>query len=416
MIDLRIKDSCFTTFVDQCSDGTFCGSFSSPLKKTSSFDDLENMKGSSSPTSSTHIPLPLPLPPNSILAKKKKKVCFLEREVGYGRRPNNNSAQFMRNHTFPVLGDDKFGDTQKLQDTLTDTGANSDYDDFIKISVVKEDRPMVSINNFGGGGLLMGDNYGECDKTEDYYRHHQSSYSYTPTKLMLPRKSMTLIAKRVLPPNLLFSKWKRLYSLVRDGDSFERMLDLVHGHSQTLLIIRASGGSLKNEVFGGFTSSPWEKQRHHHHGSHSVNSSSCCQSSVASDSTIGTSYTSNSTGGFFGSGLSSLFQLVPSSKVTGVGSNSGGTQQQQYHHSDINVFKWTGKNDMVQVVDHDNHLIAMGGGGKEGGFGLCIEDDFTRGSTNECDTFKNKRLTLDQREFFDILDVEIWGFLPWDFS
>jgi hypothetical protein len=37
-------------------------------------------------------------------------------------------------------------------------------------------------------------------------------------------------------------------------------------------------------------------------------------------------------------------------------------------------------------------MIAFGGGGDEGDFGLCVEDDFRRGSTGRCETFGNEPL------------------------
>jgi len=46
----------------------------------------------------------------------------------------------------------------------------------------------------------------------------------------------------------------------------------------------------------------------------------------------------------------------------------------------------------IQVCDTQHKMIALGGGGKDGEFGLCVEDDFRIGSTGPCETFGNTRL------------------------
>ena len=64
-------------------------------------------------------------------------------------------------------------------------------------------------------------------------------------------------------------------------------------------------------------------------------------------------------------------------------------------------------NRYIQLCDHQNKMIAIGGG--NGTFGLCIQQDFQYGSTGACTTFQNEALCPDEQ--FSILDVEIYGFL-----
>jgi hypothetical protein len=75
----------------------------------------------------------------------------------------------------------------------------------------------------------------------------------------------------------------------------------------------------------------------------------------------------------------------------------------------LKAYKWTGANRYIQLTDIHRKLLAFGGGGDEGSFGLCVESDFQRGSTGHCDTFGNDALC--EEENFQIVDLEIFGFL-----
>jgi hypothetical protein len=57
-----------------------------------------------------------------------------------------------------------------------------------------------------------------------------------------------LIESVALPPSLNFCKWKRVYSLARDGDSFELFLRLVQSHDRSVLVVRTMHG----RIFGGY--------------------------------------------------------------------------------------------------------------------------------------------------------------------
>lgn len=174
---------------------------------------------------------------------------------------------------------------------------------------------------------------------------------------LLTREQMNYLSENALPPSIMFSKWKRLYSLQRDGDSFSSaFLKMVQGHTRTLLVIETT----KNEIMGAYVNSSWESQG------------------------IGGSAQ------FYGSAQACLFSI---SKDTG----------------EVKVFKWSGKNRYIQVCDIHHKLIALGGGGEEGEFGLCVEDDFRCGSTGNCDTFDNEQLCTEGQ--FEIVNVECWGFI-----
>lgn len=174
---------------------------------------------------------------------------------------------------------------------------------------------------------------------------------------ILTVEQMTHIAENGLPPNVLFSKWKRVYSLQRDGDSFVgAFMKKVQHEDRTLLVVETTN----HEIIGAYSNSPWK--------GHGPSGSAC----------------------FYGSAQASLFSI------------NKDTQE-------INVYKWTGKNRFIQVCDMQHKLIALGGGGKDGEFGLCVEDDFRLGSTGPCETFDNPQLCSQNQ--FEILNLECWGFV-----
>jgi hypothetical protein len=173
---------------------------------------------------------------------------------------------------------------------------------------------------------------------------------------ILNTDQMRAIAFNGLPASIAYSKWIRLYCLQRDGDSFiNSFLRKVRGVERTLLVIQTTN----YEILGGYSNSPWESQ----------------------SGSVGAA--------FYGSCQASLYKI---DKKTG----------------DVQVFPWTGSNRYVQVCDISSKLLAFGGGGKDGSFGLCIEDDFRVGTTGKCETFDNDPLCEEER--FEILNVECWGF------
>ena len=178
-------------------------------------------------------------------------------------------------------------------------------------------------------------------------------------RFVLSKEQMQQIAVDMLPKTISYCRWKRLYSLERDGDSFEACLRIIAHEPKTLLVVKTTRGS----VFGGYADSGWHSQEHR----------------------------SNT---FYGSASASLFKVLPDT-------------------GKIKVFKWTGANRYIQLCDITNKRIAFGGGGEDGAFGLCVEEDFQKGSSGPCDTFKNDPLC--EQVSFDILSLEFWGFLTGQF-
>ena len=176
---------------------------------------------------------------------------------------------------------------------------------------------------------------------------------------ILSLDEMHQIACKVLPRGIVYCRWKRLYSLARDGDSFDACLRLLADDARTLLVVRTS----RNAVFGGYADSVWEPFLKG-----------------------GASY--------FGSAKACLFKIEPAS--------NGGDGK-------VKAFHWSGANRYVQLCDPSNRMLAFGGGGDEGEFGLCVEDDFQRGSTGHCATFDNEPL-CDERQF-KIVNMEVYGFM-----
>ena len=203
----------------------------------------------------------------------------------------------------------------------------------------------------------------------------QDEMSYS--KPILEQLQMkALIASGGLPPSLNFCKWKRIYSLTRDGDSFDQFLRLVEGHDRTVLVVRTT----RNELFGGYADTRWEG-RHRRQQAHD----------------------------FYGSAQACLFRFPNYNDNNHDGtmppSSSMGIRKKK---EEIIIYKWSGANRYIQLCDVVKRTVAFGGGGDEGDFGLCIEDDFRRGTTGHCSTFENEPLCDDG--YFDVMDLEVWGF------
>ena len=173
-----------------------------------------------------------------------------------------------------------------------------------------------------------------------------------------------LISSGGLPPSLNFCKWKRIYSLTRDGDSFDQFLRLVEGYDRTVLVVKTT----QNALFGGYADTRWEG-RHRRHQAHD----------------------------FYGSAQACLFRFP-----------NYGKQHEGKGANKALIYKWSGANRYIQLCDVAKRTVAFGGGGDEGDFGLCVEDDFRRGTTGHCSTFENEPLC--EEHVFDILDVEVWTF------
>jgi hypothetical protein len=110
--------------------------------------------------------------------------------------------------------------------------------------------------------------------------------------------------------------------------------------------------------------------------------------------------------------------------------------------SELDVFYWTGRNDLVQLCTHD--MIAVGGGtfhspdaelrsslsdeerdlpppqnevftkADKGGFGLAIDAELLRGTSSPCATFNSPPLSKAHANGspFEIINLEVWTLTP----
>jgi hypothetical protein len=199
----------------------------------------------------------------------------------------------------------------------------------------------------------------------------------TDPPFILSHRQMQSIAETVLPRGIANCQWTRLYSLVRDGDSFEACMRVIGTHKPTLLVVRTS----KNDVFGGLADESWQPATAHAQ--------------------------------FCGGPTACLFSLTAVS--SGGHRSSGGCADDQHNNNDeeeqdertVTPYKWTGANRYIQVCDTAHRRLAFGGGGDE--FGLAVSHDFLFGSTGPSATFGNPPLC--DNSPFDICDMEIYGFL-----
>lgn len=185
-----------------------------------------------------------------------------------------------------------------------------------------------------------------------------------PEYLLSPEQ-MHQIAIHVLPKTISYCQWRRLYSLSRDGDSFDGCLRLISSVARTLMVVRTTKGA----IFGGYADSPWKPMDF-------------------------------ANARFYGSALACLFSVKdPATPI----------DQVKKPKSLLKVYHWSGKNRYIQLCDTSSKMLAFGGGGSDGAFGLCLQEDFQTGSTGPCDTFDNDPLC--DESTFEVVDVEIWEFL-----
>jgi hypothetical protein len=86
----------------------------------------------------------------------------------------------------------------------------------------------------------------------------------------------------------------------------------------------------------------------------------------------------------------------------------------------IDVYPWTGNNDLCQLVADDK--IACGGGvvGNHGdGFGILLNKDLQSGSSSPCATYENPSLcgssSGSDENRFEVANIEIWSLIPYMF-
>jgi len=216
---------------------------------------------------------------------------------------------------------------------------------------------------------------------------------------------MELLSTNALPLFVRWGRWTRIYSLTRDGDNFATMLIKCKAHKNTLLAVKTSTGA----IFGGFTGEAWDTKP------------------------------GGFAGKFYGNGESFLYSFdlrekkkadrtVSATATVGETSVSPAPQVSKYDDvaPPLKIFPWTGANRYFQVCTTEGSRIAMGGGGGDGTFGLCVSTNFTHGSTGPCETFGNvclistkdtpagERTLLDRDDEtscnFEVVDLEVYGF------
>jgi hypothetical protein len=205
-----------------------------------------------------------------------------------------------------------------------------------------------------------------------------------------------------LPPGIAENNFWLKYSLVRDGASLPSLLRQVRGAQYTLIAMETVDG----EVFGCFTSSPWRK-----------------------------------TWNYYGNGESFLWRMR---RTRSDKDAQRSILDQAKLESELDVFYWTGKNDLVQLCTHD--MIAVGGGAfqsfnegrnsssssdeerdlppqneefikaDKGGFGLAIDSELLRGTSSPCATFNSPPLAKMHPDGspFEIVNLEVWTLTPFN--
>lgn len=154
-----------------------------------------------------------------------------------------------------------------------------------------------------------------------------------------------LALERALPEMQQDYDWVLLYSLKQHGASLISLFERCRGHSASLLVVKDEDGV----VFGGYATDEWR----------------------------------NKEDAYYGDGQCFLFSF------------SGGR---------FAKYGWTHKNNYFQLGNARRGL-AMGGGGH---FGLMLDGELHRGSSDTCATFDNQPLA--GRKTFSAADVEVWGF------
>jgi len=198
--------------------------------------------------------------------------------------------------------------------------------------------------------------------------------SIAPFILLQPQMK-ALLKSGGLPQSLNCCKWKRLYSLSRDGDSFETFLRMVGDHDRTVLVVKTTAGRL----FGGYAETRWEAR-----------------------------HKNRQADGFYGSAQACLFRFPHCGGNVDLVHEETSSAALSSSDDEVVIYKWTGANRYIQLCDAAKRIVAFGGGGDDGDFGLCIEDDFRRGTTGHCSTFENEALC--EEGYFDVVNLEVWGF------
>jgi hypothetical protein len=189
-----------------------------------------------------------------------------------------------------------------------------------------------------------------------------------------------------LPDNLLGENFWLKFSLVRDGASLQTLKQYVRASKYTILAIETPTG----EVFGSFTSSPW---------CHNL--------------------------GFFGSAPAFVWKMRHSRRT-----KCYSLFDQAQLESEIDVYMYSGTNELVQACRHDQLEV----GGDDGlpnldegqsyselpdnfarnvnsGFAIALDEDLLTGTSNPSPTFSNPSW-CGFGDTFEVSNLEVWTFTP----
>lgn len=192
-----------------------------------------------------------------------------------------------------------------------------------------------------------------------------------------------------LPDNLLGENFWLKFSLVRDGASLHTLKQYARASQYTILAIETPTG----DVFGSFTSSPWR---------HNL--------------------------GFYGSAPAFVWKMRHSRRT-----KCYSLFDQAQLESEIDVYMYSGTNELVQACRHDELAV----GGDDGlpnldeqksydelpdlfvrdansGFAIKLDDDLLAGTSNPCPTFRNPSLCGSGKtgDTFEVSNLEVWTFTP----
>lgn len=151
--------------------------------------------------------------------------------------------------------------------------------------------------------------------------------------------------ERSLPEHHQDRDWFLLYSLKKHGTAMHTIFERCKDHPYSLLCVVDNDGV----VFGGMATEEWRDQKDR----------------------------------YFGSGESFLFS---------------------FKSNKFAKYTWT-RNNSYFMLASQRIGMAMGGGGH---FGLYLNSDLTRGSSDKCDTFGS--VTLSGEKNFEVVNIEVWGF------
>lgn len=174
--------------------------------------------------------------------------------------------------------------------------------------------------------------------------------------LLLSMDQRQALQNHVLPASLVGYKWKRLYAVARDGDAFFTCVHKLEGHRRTLWVVQTA--TSPSRILGAYCERQWRADA--------------------------------GPAAFDGGSATCLYTFEKDA-------------------AQVNVYRWTGENRFFALLDRGKERIAFGGGNDA--FGLCLDTQFTRGSSASCATFGNPPLGGDGADGnFGIMGLEVFGF------